>query len=239
MPTLAGPLGRRLVLSLLVAAGWAAGAQAQDAEAAADTVEAHLLEIRDGALHLDGRRLPDAAPPGVDLRGLSMEMEFAGPVKPVVEIDGVPFVLVDDKLVRYDASLTDGQLYIAGAPHMTNGVPMPAARMARMGEQAYLQEIAERDAELYNQMQRERIAERQGEALAARIRSMPAGAERDRLRAELRAHLAEVFRLKMTVRRDELARAQAELDAVGDLLDRREANLDAIVDARLAQLCGD
>ena len=227
---------RRLVLLTVLPLALALGARAQDAEMAAAPAAAHLLEIRDGAIHLDGRRLDDAAPPGVDLRGLSMAMEFAGPVKPVVEIDGQAFVLVDDRLVRYDESLTGGRLYIAGEPQ-TTGAAVPAARMARMGEQAYLQEIAQRDAALYDQMQRERRAESEGEVLAQRIRAMPAGAERDRLRAQLRAHLADVFRLKLRVRREELARAQAEIDAVGGLLDRREANLDAIVDARVAELC--
>ena len=237
-------LVRRSLLVLAVSLSAAAGAQAQTegaARAAADeTMQVHLLEIRDGALHLDGRRLDDAVPAGVDLSGLSMSMEYAGPVKPVVEIDGKAFVLVDDRLVRFDASLTEGRLYIAGEPQMTAAAgEMPRALLTRMGEQAYLQEIAERDVDLYNDMRREHRAEFEGEALAARIRSMPASAERDRLRAELRDHLTEVFRLKMSVRREELARAQAEIDSVRALLDQRDANLDAIVNARLSQLCGD
>ena len=227
---------RRLVLLLALVLPVA---QAQDAELAAAPPEPHLLEIRDGALHLDGRRLPDAAPEGVDLHGLAMAMEFAGPVTPVVEIDGQAYVLVDDRLELYDATRNDGRLYIAGAAQMTGGAPMPAERMARVGEQAYLREVAARDTELYGQMERERRAELEGEHLAARIRAMPAGPERAALRSQLRDHLADVFRLKLRVRRDEIARARAEIDGLESLLEQREANLDAIVDARTRELCGE
>ena len=87
MLSISGSAGRRLALLLALAGSAPSAALAQNAELAAAPLEAHLLEIRDGALHLDGRRLPDAAPEGVDLSGLAMAMEFAGPVTPVVEIE--------------------------------------------------------------------------------------------------------------------------------------------------------
>ena len=239
MLSISGSAGRRLALLLALAVSAPSAALAQNAELAAAPLDAHLLEIRDGALHLDGRRLPDAAPEGVDLSGLAMAMEFAGPVTPVVEIDGQAYVLKDDRLEPYDASLAEGRLYIAGAPQATDGVPMPADRAARVSEQAYLQEVAQRDTELYGQMRREQRAEREGEQLAARIRAMPPGEARDALRAQLRDHLADVFRLKLRVRRDEIAHARAELDQLEALLQAREANLDAIVDARVGELCDD
>lgn len=231
-----GPSARRL--ALLLALVVSVPAAAQDAELAAAPPEVHLLEIRDGALHLDGRALPDAVPEGVDLSGLSYAMEYAGPLKPVIEIDGQAYVLADERLQLFDPNLAEGRLYIAGEAQVA-GAPMPAERMARVGEQAYLQEVAERDTELYGQMRREQRAELEGEQLAARIRAMPPGEPRDALRAQLRDHLAEVFRLKLRVRRDEVAHARTELDRLEGLLEEREDNLDAIVDARVRELCDD
>lgn len=232
LPTF-GPPSRRLALALVLV--FAMPAAAQDAELAAAPAEVHLLEIRDGGLHLDGRHLPDAVPSGLDLSGFSYAMEYAGPVKPVIEIDGQAYVLADERLQLFDPNLADGRLYIAGEARPN--APMPAERAARAGEQAYLQEVAARDTELYSRMRSEQQAEREGEQLAARIRAMPPGTERDGLRAQLRDHLADVFQLKLRVRRDEIAHARAELDELERLLEQREDNLDAIVDARVRALC--
>ena len=62
----------------------------------------HLLEIRDGAVHLDGVVLPDAAPAGLDLAGLTLALDYSGPVTPVVEVDGQAYVLEGGRLVRFE-----------------------------------------------------------------------------------------------------------------------------------------
>src|SRR5690606_23592929 len=79
---------RLLALLLVFAVAPRVAAQAQPA--AAEAAQQHVLEIRDGRMHLDGRALPpENLPDGLDLRGIEMTYSFVGPVSPVLEIDGV------------------------------------------------------------------------------------------------------------------------------------------------------
>ncbi|HLA64414.1 MAG TPA: hypothetical protein VK610_08285 [Rhodothermales bacterium] len=98
-----------------------------------DTGAARTLEIRAGALWLDGRRLPaSSVPAGLDLNGLAMAVQFSGPVTPVVEIDGVAYMLEGERLVRFDQSSRAGdQVYFLGEPQQVfPDAPPPAAESA-------------------------------------------------------------------------------------------------------------
>src|SRR5690606_35528987 len=68
---------RLLALAVLLAPVAAPPAVAQAQPAAAEAAEQHVLEIRDGRMHLDGRALPpENLPEGLDLRGIEMTYSF-------------------------------------------------------------------------------------------------------------------------------------------------------------------
>jgi hypothetical protein len=218
------------------------GASAQPAPAAAGAPAGHLLEIRDGAVHLDGSVLPDAVPDGLDLAGMTLELDYSGPITPVVEVDGQAYVLEGGRLVRFEeSSRADERIYVLGEarPDAAAVGAMDDDRLALVSQEAYLREVAARDQALYEKMQHEQVLEGAVDDLAVRVRGTAHGPERTRLRGELRGRLSELFTLKQQIRREEVDRAQAELDAVRALLDGRDAQQDAIVDGRLRRLCGE
>lgn len=201
--------------------------------------DVHVFEIRDGQVYLDGRLLPNAVPDSLDLSGMGMQaLQYSGPLTPVVKVGDQAFVLDGQRLVRFEESTqADQGVYIMGEP-LPMFEAMPPEQLARASEAAYLRNVASRDQALFSKLQREQQLEIQGLQLAERIRSMPLGAERDRLKEDLRRQLAEIFRLKQEARRDELARAQEEIDRIRAVLDARDARRDAIVEHRLQELSG-
>ena len=227
----------------LVAFPVAAAAQPVPAVSAAQVShEGHLLEIRDGHVHLDGVMLVDAAPPGLDLTGLTLSLDYSGPITPVVEVDGQAYVLERGRLVRFQESTRAGeQVYVVGEaqPAPMDVSAMDDEHVALVSQEAYRRELAERDRELYARMQEEHRLEARVEALADQIRRTPPGAERTRLRGDARARLTELFQLKQSNRREEVRRAQAELDSLRAQLDARDAEHDAIIERRLRRICGD
>lgn len=226
-------------LAPLTALAQSVPASAQRGTSATD---GHLLEIRNGAVHLDGAVLHGAAPAGLDLTGLTLALDYSGPVTPVVEVDGQAYVLEDRRLIRFEESTRAGErIYALGEAQPDPGAvgAMDDDRLALVSQEAYLRELARRDQELYDKMQNEQALERRIDELAQSVRRAPEGPERTRLHGELRARLVDLFALKQQIRREEIDRAQAELDAVRELLDERDAQRDAIVDGRLRGLCGE
>lgn len=200
----------------------------------------HRLEIRDGAVWLDGAMLPGAAPADLDLVGISFALDYSGPITPVVEVDGQPYVLEDNRLVRFEeSSRARERVYIMGDVQADpNSVgQMGDDRLALVSQEAYLRELEARDQALFEKMQHEQSLERDVMALADRFQQMPEGAERTRLHGDLRSRLSDLFTLKQQIRREEVDRAQAELDSVRALLDERDARHQEIVDGRLRELC--
>lgn len=134
-----------LLAALVLGAASPEAARAQDerggstaptgAPAAAADTAVQTLEIRAGALWLDGRRLPaSAVPEGLDLNGLAMAVQFSGPVTPVVEIDGVAYMLDGERLVRFDQSSRAGdRVYFLGEPEQEAGPPAPAESTSGFG----------------------------------------------------------------------------------------------------------
>ena len=247
---------RALVLALAAfpLAGFPLAAAAQSvpaaplaADAAARPVsEGHLLEIRDGRVHLDGVVLVDAVPDGLDLTGLTLALDYSGPITPVVEVDRQAYVLERGRLVRFEeSSRARERVYVVGEaqpaaqPEPMDVAAMDDARIALVSQEAYRRELADRDRALYGRMQEEHALEARVEALAAQVRSTPPGADRARLRAELRTRLGELFSLKQANRREEVDRAQAELDGLREQIDARDAQHEAIVERRLRGLCGE
>ena len=239
---------RRLLAAaaLALVASAAPTAQTEPAAAAesAEDADTHLFQVVDGMVYLDGAAVPDAVPPGLDLEGFSMErpLEFSGPIAPILEIDGVAWVLEDRRLVPLEASSRAGQgVYILGGADADEEAvaQMPQERVRPIVEAAYMRDVAERNRALYERMQTEAGMERDVMILAAQVRESPAGAERSRLRERLRELLSDLLAIKHEVRAEEIAVAQARLDAAREGLGLRERNHDEIVEGRLRELVGE
>jgi hypothetical protein len=255
----------RLTATWFAIALAAPGAFAQQPDEESADMTPHLLEIHSGALWLDGRQLPaSSVPDDLDLTGLSMSVEYSGPVTPVVEVDGVAYVLQDERLVRFDESSRAGsQVYFLGeaAPAERPAPPAPAAtlvregeeagasrdelrrdhddvRLRRAGEAAYMQELSATDRELYDQIRREAELDAEADRLAHEVRSMPAGRDRDAGVERLRGVLAEAFDLKQQIREAEIQRAEAQVEDLRRMLRARHARKAMIIEHRLRELLG-
>lgn len=221
----------------------AAASPAQETAPAAGEV-LHRFQIVDGAVHLDGIEVPGAVPASLDLRGLSTPpMEFVGPVSPVVEVDGQAFVFEGGRLVPFaDSPRADQRGVFLMADLVPEPEPVAEATddaLALVSEEMYMRDVAGRDRGLYEKLHLERTLELDATRLADQVRSSPPGAGRDRLRSDLRDLLSRLLTLKQQIRRQEVARAQAELDSLRAAIDHRDAHHEAMVDARLRELCGE
>ena len=202
------------------------------AEDAADSTT-HVFQLIDGAVYLDGRHLPDAVPDDLDLAGMSLApLEYSGPLKPVIDVDGEPWVFEDGRMVRMSASRSAGQgIYLLQSAVAVSAPPPPV-------EEAYMRDVAQRNRALYQRMQREADMERDVMGLASRIRMMEWGDERDRLVGRLRELLSDLLSLKHEVRAEEIEEAEARIEAARSALADRHDQHEDIVDARLRELVG-
>lgn len=232
-------------LALLLAAAFVVSpvvAHAQPTRAA-DATEQHVLEIHDGQMLLDERALPaENLPEGLDLRGIEMTYTFIGPVSPVLEIDGVVYVLEGEHFKRLSETDRAGvQPYFF--PEMPEATPQSAARTAspapaEASEEAYLRQVSERDRALYDRIQREVELENETHQIAARIRSTSDPDARERLARRLRDKLDEAFELKQAIRAEEIAQAEAQIGELRRLLDERAARKRSIIERRMEELTG-
>jgi len=243
-------------LLLLVASVGLASAPARTLAQQAETTGAdatpHVLEIRDGAVWLDGRELPDSSVPAdLDLAGLQLSVEYSGPVTPVVEVDGVPYVLQGERLVPFEESSRAGaQVYFVGEAAPAPGPPPTLAggareeheaddaRLRRAGEAAYLRDLSATDRALYEQIRRESELEAYAQHLASEIRTMDDPAERAAAVDTLRSVLTEAFDLKQLIREAEIGRAEQQVGELRRMVHERRARRSMIVEHRLRELLG-
>lgn len=233
---------RRLLAAaafLLAAAAPSAQTQQVRAESEMTRDEGEVVrtfEVRDGRIYLDGRHLPDAVPSGLDLDGFSMApLELTGPIVPVLEIDGTVYVLEGERLVPMDASSRpDRGVYILG--DVTPDAVLPEETSV---DEAYMRDVASRNRTLYDRMQQARAMESEVLDLAARVRALPRGTERARLRDQLRQSISDLLSLKHENRAEEIAIAAQRLEAAREGLDGRRDHHDDIVEGRLRELVGE
>jgi hypothetical protein len=226
------PLAFALLLALATPLAAAQGQPSPDAAAE------HVLEIRGGRMYLDGRRLPPAnLPEGLDLSGIEMTYTFTGPVSPVLELDGVVYVLEGEhfKLLSETDRRGVQPLFF---PEMPQAAPAADAALTEASEQEYLRQVEERDRALYDRIQQEHALENETLRLAARIRSTTDPAERDRLLRSLREKLEASFELKQAIRAEEIAQAEAQIEELRRLLRERGARKDQIIERRIEELTG-
>ena len=116
------------------------------------------------------------------------------------------------------------------------------ARMAealpRIQFQSYLESIGDRDAALFEQLQREQELEVKTRTLAQRIRLTNDADERAKLSSELRAELERIFELKQKNREREIEQLAARLEALETRLKERKDLQEQIIEARMNELIG-
>lgn len=235
------PLALAAALALSVPV---ASAQAQPAAEAG-----HELVIRDGRMFLDGRALPtENLPAGLDLDGLpETTVSFAGPVTPVLEIDGVVYVLEGEhlRMLSETTRAADRVHFLPVAPPAPEAAgpersasAFSEAELSEAGEEAYLRQLSARDHSLYEQIEREHAIENETLGLADQIRRTPEGAERERLVRRLREKLDESFEMKQEIRASEIAQAEAQLGGLRRLLRERGDRKEQIIERRMLELMG-
>jgi len=102
-------------------------------------------------------------------------------------------------------------------------------------EEYYL-DVRNADIDLYDRMMQEAQLDRRTQELALKLRRMSDGETAQYYRQELEATLGRLFDLKQQNGRDEIARLQADLDAMERRLDYRKMRRDEIIQHRLGEL---
>lgn len=113
-----------------------------------------------------------------------------------------------------------------------------ARSLPHLQAQRYMQEMRERNTELYEQLVREQSLERETVELSQRIRSLSEGSEREELIDRLRVRLEEIFEMKQENRRREIEELEERLGSLQHRLEKRERYHDYIIEKRLNQLIG-
>jgi hypothetical protein len=229
------------LLALAVALALTAPVAAAQAQPPSAAPAEHVLEIREGRMYLDGRALPPSnLPDDLDLAGIEMTYTFVGPVSPVLEIDGIVYVLEGEhfKLLSETDRAGVQPYFFPEAPPAPPAPEAADAALSTASEGEYLRQLSERDQGLYDRIQREQDLENETLRLAARIRSTPSPQERAQLTQRLRERLGDSFELKQQIRAAEIAQAEAQLEELRRLLRERAARKDQIIERRIEELTG-
>ena len=110
---------------------------------------------------------------------------------------------------------------------------MPALHM-----QNYLRDLEQVDKDLFRRLVEESRMEMAAARLAAEIRSLPDGAERNRRLEELRGQMNVIFDYKLLNRRQEIQQLEHEVAALHLRVEKREAARKSLIERRLGELVG-
>lgn len=114
-----------------------------------------------------------------------------------------------------------------------------AQLLPRLEIQGYLLEMQSQNKDLYERLVRESRLEAEAQGLAADIRTLSEGVERDALIASLQESLDAIFELKQQNRRREIEQLEQQLSDLQDRLEKREAHRQRIIEQRLLELIGE
>lgn len=202
------------------------------------------LVIQDGAVYLDGERVPESQwPPSLDVRNLNVQYSFSGIAEPVVELNGALYA-IGDSLTPVDPGGVSTQqptvrLQQEAASGSGERVGSASASQFQQYQAQYLEEIQRRHKQLYDQLMRERQMEAETHGLARTIRQLPAGPERQRYLDSLRTTLNQIFELKQENRRREIAQLEEQIQELQRRLERREEMRVEMIEQRIQQLIGE
>jgi len=114
-----------------------------------------------------------------------------------------------------------------------------AGAFPRVEYEGYLRGIHEKDSNLYNRLVQEHNLEMNTHELAMQARSTSDANEREKFAAELRIQLEEIFELKQQNREDEINQLSSRLQDLTELMNKRAALKNRIVESRLKELLGE
>ena len=209
------------------------------------------LIIRDGAVYLDGQRVPDQQlPASLDVGNLNVQYSFSGISDPVVELNGALYA-IGDSLTAVDPNAVSARrstLFLQGTSSTPNRAETNRAE-ATAQEQAsplqqqyqaqYLQEMQQRHRQLYDRLMHERRKEAETYDLARTIRQLPEGPERQRYIDSLRTTLDQIFEIKQENRRREIDQLEDQLEELQLRLEKREDMREQMIEQRIRQLIGE
>ena len=230
------------LVGAVLTSAWVTHAQAQ---------AARTLTIQEGTVFIDGQQVdPGALPPSLSVEGMNAQYRFSGIQRPVVELNGA-FYAIGDSLEPVHANDVERQgslVYFrgGGSELSTQQVQQRAAsaqadQMSRRQEmeRQYVEELRQRNKQLYERLMRERQMEYETRALAQRVRQLPEGEERAQMLDSLRTTLNDIFDLKQENRQREVQQLQARLEELQRRLEKREEMRTEMIDQRIRQLIGE
>ena len=201
------------------------------------------LVIRDGAVYLDGQRVPESQwPASLDVSNLNVQYSFSGISDPLVELNGALYA-IGDSLSSVDPSAVSARrstVFLQGASSSNADRTEAAAQAAQVQQyQAqYLQEMQQRHKQLYDRLMYERRMEADTYELARTIRQLPVGPDRQQYLDSLRTTLHQIFELKQENRRREIEQLEDQLQELQRRLEKREQMREQMIEQRIEQLVG-
>jgi len=106
-------------------------------------------------------------------------------------------------------------------------------------EMKRLQEMQKSNPEAYEEMKKERGLEMQAFQLGEKIRGTEDTAEKDKMKAELKPVLGQLFDLREKRKDQEIARLEADLKRLREQVEKRRTNKESVVERRLRELSGE
>lgn len=144
--------------------------------------------------------------------------------------------LADQKTMKFQAGEIEGTVVELTAA--AENTARMAEALPRIQFQSYLESIGEKDAALYEELQREQQLEMKTRVLAQKIRASGSADDRRKLVEELRKDLADIFELKQKNREREIEQLARRLEALETRLEERQELRERIIEARLNELIG-
>jgi len=226
-----------LVCSLLVGTLlWGAAAPITTAQ------QTRTLTIRDGTIFVDGQQLTDnQLPSDLNLDGMTVQYQFMGIQRPVIELNGRLFAINDGlrPVSEDEVNAQESSVILQEISARSSTAQGRASVDPQDPQRQYLNEVQKANRELYERLVRERTMEQQAQNLAHAIRVLPEDSGERRARIDtLRTLLNEIFELKQENRRREIERLQREIQKVQRSLQKRRQMRDQMIEHRLQQLLG-
>ena len=222
------------------------------------------LVIKDNQVMIDGNVVDRGDIPGaIELDSVSVSYSFIGIDDPVVNLNNHFFAVRSNRLELIPAEFRTGEYgqadnYPKGDRTTTAEgfivdsknneyysfqgerlkVKDAVPRLLNEANNLYLDGLQQMNQSLFSRLAKERVLELEAARLAERARHA-ADKNQQALDAEaLRAKLAEIFELKQSNRRAEIAQFERQLDALRDRVERREALKAQLIKQRLDLLIG-
>lgn len=199
----------------------------------------HKLVIENGRVFLNGQSIPRAnLPQELDLGAFDrFEYNYMAGMAPIININGKFFTVQNNRIVYVNPSLRDETAFNRFMDNKeAEGVSLQQELVPLEGNYAAIYRIRREDPVLFNRIRREQQLELRSEELAANIRLMPNGQNRNQKIAELRTLLDTIFEIRQQNQRAEIQRLNNQLELLNNEVRDRQVAKRQIIDQRLQEL---